>query len=278
MQAGVENEADFDKMIQGSVNPQPDLENTTVPDQPIVIEYRFELEKGQIELFRIEIDPVSLVLLNPAAAELPEWVRLQNHQCPNCPFDVLLEPFCPAAVNMVDLVSRFGYLLSHDETTVSVVTAQRRLVNQTTMQRGVCSLMGLLMATSRCPLTAFFKPMARFHLPFASTEETIWRATTTYLLAQYFLSQKGVAPDLTFEGLGRLYEQIETVNSAFAKRLRTACRYDSMVNAIILLDMFAKSMPWAIEESLEALRHLFAPHLDFIASAKPDGCSGDHAS
>jgi hypothetical protein len=33
------------------------------------------------------------------------------------------------------------------------------------------------------------KPMARFHLPLASEEETIYRATTMYLLAQYFLRE-----------------------------------------------------------------------------------------
>jgi hypothetical protein len=34
-----------------------------------------------------------------------------------------------------------------------------------------------------------------------------------------------------------------------------------MINAIVLLDMFAKSMPHAIDQSLEQLRELFAPYL-----------------
>jgi hypothetical protein len=246
-------------------------EKKTVPMGAIVVEYRFELEEDQIDAFRIEIDPESLLLRDCESAPAPEWTRLENHQCPNCPLDPCREPRCPAAVNMVGLLGRFDHLLSHDETTVSVVTGERCLSSRTTVQRAVCSLMGLLMATSGCPLTAFFKPMARFHLPFASTDETIWRATTTYLLAQHFLYQEGISPDLGFAGLSKLYAQIEVVNLAFAKRLRTACQCDSMVNAIILLDMFAKSMPWAIDESLEAMRHLFLPYLDYVDSAESDG-------
>jgi hypothetical protein len=34
-----------------------------------------------------------------------------------------------------------------------------------------------------------------------------------------------------------------------------------MVNAVILLDMFAKSMPLAIDDSLEEIRYLFKPYL-----------------
>lgn len=236
----------------------------------IVVEYHFELEEDQQDEFRIAIDSQSLLLLHPAVETAPEWTRLSNHQCPNCPLQPSQEPFCPAAVNMIDLVGRFDHLLSHDEAWVSVHTAERRLNSRTTVQRAVCSLMGLLMATSACPFTAFFKPMARFHLPFASTEETIWRATTTYLLAQHFLIQDDATPDLDFQGLSRLYAQIEIVNTAFARRLRTACEYDSMVNAIILLDMFAKSMPWAIDESLETMRHLFLPYLNYYGSAETE--------
>jgi hypothetical protein len=118
------------------------------------------------------------------------------------------------------------------------------------------------MATSRCPMTGFFKPMARFHLPFASTAETIWRATSTYLLAQYFKQQDGGEPDLVFAGLIQIYNNIQTVNSSFVKRLRSACNGDSMINAIVLLDMFAQSMPSAIDESLEEIRCLFVPYLN----------------
>ena len=72
---------------------------------------------------------------------------------------------------------------------------------------------------------------------------------------------EGGTPDVRFEGLRRIYTDIQSVNIDFAKRLRSACQCDSMINAIILLDMFAQSMPVAIDESLEQIRHLFTPYL-----------------
>ncbi|MDA8141401.1 MAG: hypothetical protein M0036_22390 [Desulfobacteraceae bacterium] len=227
----------------------------------IEIEYRFQIEGEQNHAHKVMLDAKTLQSTDAPPDMLPAWAGLGVKQCPNCPLDIASVPHCPAAVNMVRLVEHFDQLLSYDEVTVVVVTAERLISTTTTVQRAVCSLMGLLMATSGCPLTAFFKPMARFHLPFASMAETIWRATSTYLLSQYFICREGHPPDLIFERLSQTYAQIQIVNHAFAKRLRSACQQDSMVNAIILLDMFAKSMPTAIEESLEEIRHLFVPYL-----------------
>lgn len=219
------------------------------------------MEDGQEEIFTVRLDSVALECIYKYNNRLPKWTRLSFHQCDNCTLPIETEPSCPAAVSMVPIVERFANLLSHDSALVVVDTGDRTIAHEATVQCGICSLMGLLMATSRCPMTSFFKPMARFHLPFASTEETIWRATSTYLLAQYFKVLDGDKPDVHFEGLARIYENIQTVNLAFAKRLRTACSHDSMVNGIILLDMFAKTMPVAIEDSLEEIHHLFTPYL-----------------
>jgi hypothetical protein len=121
--------------------------------------------------------------------------------------------------------------------------------------------MGLVMATSGCPHTAFFKPMARFHLPLASEEETVYRATSMYLLAQYFLKKEGQNADLELKGLREIYHNMHTVNTAIAERLRGASETDSTVNAIVLLDMYALTLPYVIDESLEEIRHLFRPFL-----------------
>ena len=229
--------------------------------EPIEILYRFTMEDGQQDEFTLRVDPQSLQVINKIEGSLPDWTALDVHQCENCPLNKADSPRCPAAVNMVGVVNRFDALLSYDETKVRVITAERQVYRETTIQRAVCSIMGLQMAASACPLMDFFKPMARFHLPFASTAETIWRATTTYLLYQYFRHIDGASPDVQFDGLSRIYEEVQIVNIAFAKRLRKACRQDSMINAIILLDMFASAMPTSIDESLEQIRHLFEPYL-----------------
>jgi len=122
--------------------------------------------------------------------------------------------------------------------------------------------MGLVIAISECPHTDFLKPMARFHLPFATEEETIWRATSTYLLAQYFLIIKGHRIDLELDGLSRIYDNIEKLNASIVKRLRAAGKKDSTINALVHLDVFAKYIKPGVEESLDKIRHIFTPFLN----------------
>ncbi len=121
--------------------------------------------------------------------------------------------------------------------------------------------MGLIMAVSGCPHTTFFRPMARFHLPGATTEETIYRAVSMHMLAQYYVRLAGGEPDLELKGLAKNYEAVKKVNRAFVKRLHAAAEYDSTINALVVLDAWALTLSWAIEESLEDLRHLFEPYL-----------------
>ena len=64
------------------------------------------------------------------------------------------------------------------------------------------------MATGGCPALAKLRPMARFHLPFATREETLFRSASAYLLGQYFLKERGEPHELGLEGLGALYEEI----------------------------------------------------------------------
>ncbi len=227
--------------------------------ETIHIQYCFTLTDGLQEVFDIRLDAQELLLADMAREPLPPWTRLDFHKCPICPLDADSHPHCPPSAHLASMVSRFGRVLSHDEVEVVVVSNERTVSQQTTAQRGISSLMGLIMASSGCPHSAFFKPMARFHLPLASEDETIYRATSMYFLAQYFLKKEGRAADEELEGLAEIYSNMHVVNMSVADRLRVASETDSSVNAIILLDMFAKAMPYVIEDSLEEIRYLFKP-------------------
>jgi hypothetical protein len=225
----------------------------------LTIKYYFTLPEGVREVFNLQFDAQEVELVGGMPEALPSWTKLDFHQCPNCPLTPETHPHCPLAAHLVNVVERFEGLVSYSEIQVDIMSAERFITQETTVQRGMSSLMGLVMAMSGCPHMAFFKPMARFHLPFASAEETVYRATSMYLLAQYFLRKEGHQADLDLTGLREIYNNIEVVNVAVAKRLRTATEADSAINAIILLDIYTKAIPVVIEESLEEIRYLFAP-------------------
>ncbi len=229
--------------------------------ETIDIRYTFTLSDETQEIFDLRLDAKTLKLLGNTACDLPSWTRLDFHQCPHCPLTMDIYQHCPLSVNLISIVERLGRLISYDEIHVKVSTKERVVSCYTTAQKGLSSLMGLVIAVSECPHTDFLKPMARFHLPFANEEETIWRATSTYLLAQYFLIIKGYNIDLELKGLTKIYDNIEKLNTAIVKRLRTAGKKDSAVNALVRLDVFAKYITPGVQESLDRIRHIFTPFL-----------------
>jgi hypothetical protein len=228
--------------------------------------YIFRFPDDRQEIFDLYLDAQTIDLLEETHDELPLWTNLDFHQCPNCQLTIQTHPNCPVAVHLIKLIATCKNVLSYDELHVDIITPERIVSKGTTAQKAVSSLMGLIMATSGCPHTSFFKPMARFHLPLASAEETIYRATSMYLLAQYFMRKQGQEADLELEGLAKIYHNIQLINKAMAERLRAITDKDSAINALIVLDIFAKTLPYAIEDSLEEVRYLFTPY--FIQSRK----------
>jgi len=96
-----------------------------------------------------------------------------------------------------------------------------------------------------------------FSLPFASIEETIFRSVSSYLLGQFFIHKKGGKPDIELNGLKETYGNIEKINDAMARRIRSADRRDANVNAVVILDVFAKFIPISIGNCLKNVSHLY---------------------
>jgi hypothetical protein len=229
------------------------------------IRYRFTLLNGRQEVFELLIDRRTLELKAAPPQAPPAWAQLGFHQCPNCPLRAETNPLCPAAAKLADVVPRFEPLLSYDSVRLEVETEERKIVGETTAQQALSSLLGLIMATSGCPHTEFLKGMARFHLPLASEEETLFRSVATYLLAQHLRQRAGAPADPELAGLQRIYAELRVVNAAFTKRLRAAGRADATLNALVLLDVFAILVPSAVEESLGELESTLQPVLAYLA-------------
>jgi len=230
----------------------------------VLIQYRFTLPDGSQEFFDLQIDGQNLELRGNTPEALPSWTNLSFNQCPHCPLVIDTHPHCPFAANLANIAQPFSRLLSYERVHVDVVTEVRSISQDASAEEGIGSLLGLVSATSGCPHTAFFKPMARFHLPFSGPAETIFRVASMYLLGQYFRRKEGLDADLALKGLRKVYDDVQVVNASVAARLRSATEKDSMLNAIVLLDMYAKTLSHAIDESLEEIHYLFAPSLTSI--------------
>ncbi|MBW1705741.1 MAG: hypothetical protein JRJ86_11330 [Deltaproteobacteria bacterium] len=236
--------------------------STSILDDAVFFDYLFKFEDGTEKEIRIHLDPVTLKYLPKQPLTGDEWTRLENNQCESCPIDPKTHPHCPLALAIEDLVSVFKEKFSYESAEITVYTNERTYFKDTTMQKGLSSIMGILMVSSGCPVMAKLRPMVRLHLPFSSILETTFRTTSTYLLGQFFLKKKGKISDFTFEGLLEIYKNVNMVNRSMAERIRSAAGKDASVNALIILDMFALDIPLSIEEQIEDIEPFFRPYFE----------------
>ena len=223
----------------------------------IRIVYDFAFPDGAVRSYAVELDRASLSLLPGGSERPPDWARLENHQCGHCPLVPAEHPYCPVATNLSALVEFFKDKASVAQATVTVTTEERTYVKQLPLQRGIFGIFGLVMATSSCPYMDFLKPMARFHLPFSTAEETIVRSVSMYLLHQYFVAKRGGEPDLGLERLETHYANIQQVNDGILERIKGVVQNDADLNALIILQSFADLLTMAISKDLSKIEPLF---------------------
>jgi hypothetical protein len=221
---------------------------------PQRIRYRFDLPDGTRKSLDFTFDATDFRLSNAPPAAPPFWTDLKFNQCANCPLNAAEHPHCPAALQMASAIEPLEALVSFDTVGVTVTQAERTIYAETTAQQAMSSVLGLIMATAGCPWTDRFRPMARFHLPFASEAETVYRSTSMFLLARELA---GASHAQGFAALEELYENLHVVNRDMSRRLGAATRTDPARNAMALLDAYTTLLPAALESSLEELKPLF---------------------
>ncbi len=227
--------------------------------EAIHIVYRFQSEDGSERAFETVLDGKTLELRNDTPPNLPGWTKLSFNQCENCPLSEKVE-HCPVAANLSGLIEAFKFSTSYESVFVVVETPERSYAKQTTVQNALSSLMGIYMVVSNCPILDKLRPMVRFHLPFASATETVYRSVTMYLLAQFFRKQKGGTPDWDLEKLVEIYKEVAKVNKGMWNRLSAASSFDANVNALIVLNTFGDALRFSIKKGLDDLEKLFGTY------------------
>lgn len=220
--------------------------------------YCFDFPNGTKKRFLIQIDSSSFTVKSNIQHP-PEWTELSNCQCSCCRLDRQEITYCPIATNISDLINSFKDVISHEACTVSCITAERTYTKNTIVQDGLSSILGIIMATSGCPTMNILKPMARFHLPFATVDEAMFRSVSVYLLRQYFIHQRGGRGDFNLKVMTKYYEQIEEVNKGILERIGSASKLDADKNAIVILNCMAQILNMEVDDNLASLQSFFFP-------------------
>jgi len=229
--------------------------------ESIDFSYHFCTDDAREFTYNVHIDPDTGAALQPETTG-PAWTRLDKHQCACCPLNSSSTPYCPLAVQISQTVEFFSRTPSYDHLSLTISSKQRQMSFQTDAQNGIRSLMGLTMAISGCPKTALLRPMARFHLPLSDVEETHYRVTSMYMLAQYFIHTEGKQADWDMDSLKQMYTDLHTVNTAMLARMKPQISQDAPANALVILDAFAVYMTESITFNLEDLRGIFSQWIE----------------
>ena len=216
------------------------------------VTYEFIFPEGKTREFEVELTrpPIDA----GASGALPEWTELQHCQCSNCPLDRAKNRYCPVAVDISPIVSEFRNEHAFQKVTVRVSTEGRTYEKLTGLEEGLRSLLGLIMATSRCPILGELRPMAVHHMPFASSDEFILRTVSLYLLQQYFAQRNQQTPDWELKGLVARNQQLQLVNQALWQRIHSICESDSNLKALLSFFSMASSVSFSLESQLQKLK------------------------
>ncbi len=217
------------------------------------IVYRFHLPVGAEEIL-LAFDPDSFLLKSQPEASPPAWAALDFAKCVHCALSSAHHATVPFAHALSGYVDSFGHLFAHEEIEIEVITPSRRIMAHRPLQSGIASMVGLIGATSGCPHLAFYRPMARFHLPFAEEQETLYRVLSLFLMRSLLADE----PD-DMARLNAVMADVGKVNEAMAERIRDGFDKDAMINALVVLDCFAMTVPLAIETRFDGMKKLFKP-------------------
>jgi hypothetical protein len=203
------------------------------------INYKFKFSEDNEKEFTIQMDSKTLDIMEPPCDSYPEWAKLEYQKCSNCPLNEEEHEYCPIAMKLVGTVDFFCKPLEFTDIDLTVETPERTFSKRTDLKSAAVSLIGIYMATSGCPIMDKLRPMARHHLPLATTPETTYRSISNYLIAQYLLAHQGKEPDWELKNMGELYDAIKTVNTHFRERLLKISSKDYALSAILTLDAYA---------------------------------------
>lgn len=203
------------------------------------IAYRFKLESEKTIDFTLNFNKETYQYLPPATPPQP-WTALEFQKCANCPLVETTSPLCPIARGLQEVALPFRDVVSHEKALVIVITQNRSYSKTVTVQEGLFSIFGLIMATSGCPHLDFLRPLSFFHLPFATEEEYSFRILSMYLLQQHMNRLRGQPADFELRKMEFHFADITAVNRGITERIRPIAKRDANLNSLTMLDGYVQ--------------------------------------
>lgn len=214
------------------------------------IRYTLAFDASNRAQFAIDTERTASAL---DASKAPAWTALDHHQCTHCPLSPQQHRHCPAALDIAFLAEQFNELPSFQTVDVKADIGDRSHQIHTDLQTALQSLLGLMLATSACPILSRMKGPARLHMPFATVDETLFRMVGAYFIGLYHQGRRGCSTDWTLDPLAVFYAQVQNVNRHLKMRLDAITSSDAQHNAIVSLMGVSVLVSFSLDQNLANL-------------------------
>ena len=221
----------------------------------MIIDYVIEFQEKDKILYTINTQRNKFQ--SDKSAQWSSWTELNYCKCDVCTLDQNDYKYCQVAIDLHDILLLFDNVNSYDNVSVKVRTPIRTYYKECDSQTALGSLIGSIMASSKCPIISKLSYMSEFHIPFSNFEETLIRTMGFYLIKQHIININGGEPDFELKGLTKLYLDLQNVNYNLKKRLNNAFSADACVNAISQFFSLSVLVEKSLMNRIVDIKHIF---------------------
>ena len=185
-------------------------------------------------------------------SDLPDWVKLEHHQCPVCPFHSENITYCPAAFEMQDVIHQCSNCISYERVELSRLAEEGTVTTEIDMQKALFAVIGEKVISSGCSRLNSRQWSLGYYSILTTPENLFYRSLSSYLMRQFFASPGNFHPDL--KGHLDYIDDVITIFGKLFERIRGVSSMDASNNALVSIFMSAKLVRRKRDDWLDDLK------------------------
>ena len=218
----------------------------------MITRYQIKSETGDQFSFDVqnhkELDPQEL----NSHIDLSDWVKLEYHQCPTCPFKSKNVTFCPAAFELPDVILQCSSCISYERVELSRIAEGGTVTTETDMQKALFAVIGEKAISSACSILNSRQWSLDYYSILPTPDNLFYRSISSYLMRQYFASPGKSDPDL--KGHLDYLDEVINIFGSLLERIRGESSQDANNNALASIVMSGQLLRYQRDDWLDALK------------------------
>lgn len=184
---------------------------------------------------------------------LPDWAKLNNYKCSVCPFTSVDMPYCPAIVDIIEIIRIFEKLKSYEMLEIRYSQGNLNFSKTLDCQKALSCIFAERLFTSACPILNKHHMMMKFIPPLPDLDQLNFHLLADAILRHYVIKKNS---DYDFEIMDCKidFKAREDVYMHLLERIRFGSKNDGNLNAMIALNNLNILASLSFDQFLEKIR------------------------